>query len=149
DQRPNHLMSPRCDERAPALRPSAFIGADYRSAAAFGNMDRWTHVAETYQLLLWSCALDLEQLDIEHERRARLNGWRAPIAVGKLRRTDDAALTAGLHRLQGFGPARDDGFEGKGFRTVPLARAIEHRPVGRRPLIVDCHRVLRGRRCSR
>src|SRR5690606_41844081 len=80
--------------------------------------------------------LDFEQLHVENERRARLDTARAAVAIGEIRRADDSALAADLHRLQGFRPARNDAFERECRRLVALARAVEHLSV-RQGAVID------------
>src|SRR5919201_6105122 len=85
---------------------------------------------------------DLEQLDLEDERRARLDlRRRAAVAVGGVRGTDEAALAADLHLLDAFGPALDHPVERKRDRLAALDRAVEHGAVRQRALIVHLHFV--------
>src|SRR5947199_9334821 len=85
---------------------------------------------------------DLEQLDLEDERRAGLDrGRRAAVAVGDVRGADETALAAHLHELQPLGPALDDAVQREGRRLAALDGAVEHRAVGQRALVVDLHRV--------
>src|SRR5262245_64600278 len=70
-------------------RPSATRAARRRAASTSGS-------SGTDELLH-----DLEQLDLEHERRARLDlRWRPAVAVGQVRGADDAALATHLHELR-------------------------------------------------
>src|SRR5688572_19477553 len=80
-------------------RPTAARVASRRAVSTSGS-------SGTRPLLLGD---DLEQLDLEDQRGARLDARRrAAVAVGDLRGTDEAALAAGLHELHALGPALDD-----------------------------------------
>src|SRR5512132_3062561 len=85
---------------------------------------------------------DLEQLDFEHERRARLDLRRRPaIAVRDLGRAHELRLAADLDLLDAFGPALDDAGKRERRRLAALDRAVEHGAVGQSAVIVDLHRV--------
>src|SRR5262249_30718407 len=89
---------------------------------------------------------DLEQLDLEHERRAGLDrGRRAAIAVGDVGRTDEPGLAAHLHLAHALGPALDDAVQGERRRLVALVGAVELGAVDERAAIVDLHLVGRRR----
>src|SRR5581483_5115110 len=93
---------------------------------------------------------DLEQLDLEHERRARLDLRRlAAIAVRDVRRTDELRLPADLHHLHALGPALDDAVQRERRRLAALHRAVEHRTVGQCARVVHLHRVRGLRRVAR
>src|SRR3989442_5860494 len=84
----------------------------------------------------------LQQLDLEDERRAGLDrGRRAAVAVGDVRRADEATLSPNLHLLQRFGPAFDDAVQRERRRLSPLDGAVEHRAVDQGALIVNLDRV--------
>src|SRR5216684_3978255 len=89
---------------------------------------------------------DGQQLDLEDERRARLDArGRATLGVRQIGGTDETALLADLHQLQGLIPALDDAVERKRRRLAPLDRAIEDAPVGQHPLIMHLD-LVRGLR---
>src|SRR6185369_1664096 len=76
-------------------RPSATRAARRRAASTSGS-------SGTRGRLLH----DLEQLDLEYQRRARLDlAAHRAVAIGEVRRADEAALAAHLHELHGLGPA--------------------------------------------
>src|SRR5438552_462403 len=91
---------------------------------------------------------DLQQLDLEDERGPGLDpGRRAAVAVGEVGRADEPTLPADLHQLEALLPARDDPVQLKRRGLAALDRAVEHRAVGQRAVIMDLDRIagLRGR----
>src|SRR4029453_1968075 len=85
---------------------------------------------------------DLEQLDVEDERGARLDlRRRAAIAVGHVGGADDLRLAARLHLTDALGPALDDLVEREGGRLAALDRAVEHGAVGELAGVVHLHLV--------
>ena len=73
-------------------------------------------------------------------------GRRAAVAVGEVGRADEPALAADLHQLHALGPALDDAVQRKRRRLAALDRAVEHRAVGQRAVVVHLHLVGRLRR---
>jgi hypothetical protein len=63
-------------------------------------------------------------------------------------RANDPALTAHLHRLQRFGPARDHALERERHWLVSLTRAVEDFTVELRALIVNPNGIAHGWRCT-
>src|SRR5690349_16670055 len=103
-------------------------------------------IANSSRLLLH----DLEQLDVEHERRARLDlRRRAAITVRGVRGTDEPALAADLHLLHALRPALDDTVQRKRDRLAALDGAVEDRAVRELALVVDLDLVVEGRARTR
>src|SRR5262249_17220193 len=95
----------------------------------------------------YSLRSDLEQLDLEDQRRPGLDlGRGAPVAVGELGRAHQPALAAALHELAALGPALDHLVEREGGWLAALDGAVEHGAVGERAVVVDLDRVGRLRR---
>src|SRR5207302_9887286 len=103
-----------------------------------------------------------EQLDLEHERRARRDDVararvlrvlrEAALAVGELARDRELALAAHLHARDALVPALDDPAlaEGELEGLLPVDRAVELLPVGEPARVVHGHGLagLRGRALS-
>src|SRR5437867_4094750 len=80
---------------------------------------------------------DLEQLELEDQSRAGLDGGRLPpITVGDVRGTDQLVLAAHLHLLEPFGPALYL-IDGKLRRFSSLDRAVEDGPIDEGAVVVD------------
>ena len=102
-------------ERAAAR--SADGASTARSSASWGSSKLQTKKARKLSpprllnVRSWAfyCGLDdLDQLDVEHQRRLRRNRRRVSVrAVGEIRRAGELRLAAHLHGLHAFGPAGD------------------------------------------
>src|SRR5881296_218230 len=88
---------------------------------------------------------DFQELDLEDERGAGLDlGRRAAVTVGGVGGTDEPALATDLHLLHALGPALDHAAQRKRDGLAALDRAVEHRSVGQRAVVVHLHLVGRG-----
>src|SRR5712692_7719855 len=84
---------------------------------------------------------DLQQLDLEHERRPGLDPRRPSlVTIRQIGWTHQPALAAHLHQRDALAPALDDpGPERQRDRLAALDGAVEHRAVGEGAVIVDLH----------
>src|SRR5919198_4494374 len=88
---------------------------------------------------------DFQELDLEDERRARLDRRRpALVAVRDVGGAHEPALAAYLHQWQGLAPALDDAPQADRQRLAALHGAVEDRAVDELSLVVDLQLV--GRR---
>src|SRR3989440_9286184 len=92
---------------------------------------------------------DLQELDLEDERRARLDHRGPPlVAVRQVGGAHETAFAADLHQWHALAPALDDAArQADRQRLTALDRAVELRAVDERPLVVDLHSI--GRRRGR
>src|SRR4051812_26889757 len=72
---------------------------------------------------------DIQQLDVEHQRRAAGDFVIAAIAVGEVGGTHQPRLPAYLHALHALGPAANDVTQRKFRRLVARVGAVELLPV--------------------
>uniref|UniRef100_A0A0N5A4T1 LigA n=1 Tax=Parastrongyloides trichosuri TaxID=131310 RepID=A0A0N5A4T1_PARTI len=85
----------------------------------------------------------VQQLEAEHQHRIAGDHRRAThLAVAQLGRQEENPLVAGLHQLQGLGPAGHHALGREDRRGAALERAVEHRAVGQRAFIVDPDQVV-------
>src|ERR1700744_2760610 len=92
----------------------------------------------------------LEQFDVEDTRRVRREAVFRLGAVSDVRRDEELVLAAGLHQLQAFAEARDDGLERDIGRTCGLVvgGSVKLLAVHERTGVVDRDLVVRARTCT-
>ena len=73
--------------------------------------------------------LDTDQLNIEHQQRARRNGGRRVHVIRELRRNPQLVFRARLHQLQGLGPTRDHLVHTERRSSAVALGGIEHGAV--------------------
>src|SRR5262245_48491777 len=92
---------------------------------------------------------DLEEFNLEHQRGAWLDSGRGPaVTVGEIRRADQPALAAHLHRADPFAEARDHVVQRKDRRLAPLTRGVEDGAVGERAVVMDLYGISGLGRCA-
>lgn len=87
---------------------------------------------------------NVEQFDVEYQHAVRRNAANALSAVSQFARHVQAPFAAGIHQLQGFGPAGDYATHREFCRLATLVGAVEHRAVDQGAVIVSAHLVFTG-----
>src|SRR3990167_9349693 len=88
---------------------------------------------------------NVEQLDVEYQNAVRRDAANALSAVSQFARHVQAPFAAGIHQLQGFGPAGDHATHGEFRSLAALVGAVEHSAVDQGAVVVGAHLVFTGR----